>query len=85
LFSTPNEFHFEFYNYSLSSYPEVFIAIGRERGELVNTDHTLQLAIRATRVFRRLHDRWRQVHHHGSIDDPRMLAAYQDAVLKRTL
>jgi ketosteroid isomerase-like protein len=83
LFATPNKFHFEFYDYRLLSFSEIFIAIGRERGELGRVGNTLQLAIRTTRVFRRAHDRWRQIHHHGSIDDPRMLAAYQNAVLKR--
>lgn len=83
LFATPNKFHFEFYDYSLLSFSETFIAIGRERGQLVRAGETLQLAIRTTRVFRRAQDRWRQIHHHGSIDDPSMLAAYQSAVLNR--
>jgi len=26
--------------------------------------------------------KWKQVHHHGSIDDPRLLAQYQSAVLR---
>jgi ketosteroid isomerase-like protein len=82
LFATPNKFHFEFYDYSLLSFSEIFLAIGRERGELLRPGATLQLAIRTTRVFRRAHDRWRQIHHHGSIDDPRMLVAYQNLVLK---
>jgi hypothetical protein len=41
----------------------------------------LQLAIRTSRLFRRAPgDRWHQVHHHGSIDDPQLLADYQAAV-----
>jgi hypothetical protein len=32
------------------------------------------------RAFRRAGGRWRQVHHHGSIDDPDLLGAYQQAV-----
>jgi ketosteroid isomerase-like protein len=84
LFATPNKFHFEFYDYSLLSFSETFIAIGRERGELISAGETLHLAIRTTRVFRRAHVRWRQIHHHGSIDDPQMLDKYQNAVLKRT-
>jgi ketosteroid isomerase-like protein len=84
LFATPNKFHFEFYDYSLLSFSETFIAIGRERGELISAGETLHLAIRTTRVFRRAHVRWRQIHHQGSIDDPQMLDKYQNAVLKRT-
>jgi hypothetical protein len=37
------------------------------------------LSIRTTRVFG-YDGRWRQVHHHGSIDQPEELAAYQQAV-----
>jgi hypothetical protein len=33
-------------------------------------------------IFRWAEDRWRQIHYHGSIDDPDMLARYQQAVLK---
>jgi hypothetical protein len=27
--------------------------------------------------------RWRQIHHHGSIEDPALLGAYRDAVAAR--
>ncbi|MBM4442152.1 MAG: nuclear transport factor 2 family protein [Candidatus Rokubacteria bacterium] len=55
---------------------------GRERGEFTRDGRTLALAIRTTRAFQYLGAGvgWRQVHHHGSIDDPAALAAYQDAV-----
>ena len=32
-------------------------------------------------MFRKIDGRWRQVHHHGSIDDPESLKAFQKAVL----
>lgn len=38
------------------------------------------LRIRTTRYFRYEDGCWRQFHHHGSIDDPAALAAYQRAV-----
>jgi phage gp16-like protein len=39
------------------------------------------LSIRTSRVFAfQPNHGWRQMHHHGSIDDPAALAAYQDAV-----
>ena len=64
---------------------DLFYVVGRERGELALSGPPLELAIRTTRVFRRDEDgQWRQVHHHGSIDDPLMLAAYQNAVLPKT-
>jgi hypothetical protein len=37
------------------------------------------LQIRTTRIFAYA-GTWVQVHHHGSIDDPAALAAYQQAV-----
>ncbi|MDQ2802483.1 MAG: nuclear transport factor 2 family protein, partial [Pseudomonadota bacterium] len=45
-------------------------------------DKTIDLAIRTTRLFRRAGGRWRQVHHHGSIDDPALLVAYRTAVAR---
>lgn len=84
LFDSPNRYSFEFYDYTLQRYGEIFIAIGRERGQLVMEDAAqLKLAIRTTRIFRWTNGRWRQLHHHGSIDDADMLARYQQAVLKR--
>lgn len=61
---------------------DLFYVVGRERGELGVSGQPMKLAIRTSRIFRRDPDgRWLQVHHHGSIDDPQMLAAYQAAVL----
>ncbi len=31
-------------------------------------------------MYRRMEGRWRQVHHHGAMDDAGMLAQYQRAV-----
>jgi hypothetical protein len=70
----------EFHAYTIHVVGEVFYAVGRERGTLEDNGLKLNLAIRTSRVFRRIDDRWRQVHHHGSIDDPQLLRAYQDAV-----
>ena len=55
-------------------------AVGRERGTLQAAGRSLELKIRTTRVFRFVGGRWRQVHHHGSIDDATLLARYQAAV-----
>jgi CDP-glycerol glycerophosphotransferase (TagB/SpsB family) len=35
----------------------------------------LRMAIRTGRLFQRIHGAWRQVHHHGSIDDPKLPVA----------
>jgi ketosteroid isomerase-like protein len=70
----------EFHDYTLHVDGNVFYAVGRERGAFESGGKKLDLAIRTTRIFRHTGGRWRQVHHHGSIDDPALLAAYQDAV-----
>jgi hypothetical protein len=54
---------------------------GRERGEFAVGDTVVPLAIRTSRVFTHTAGvGWRQVHHHGSIDDPDTLRDYQAAV-----
>jgi hypothetical protein len=83
LFSTRATFSFEFWDYTLHRDGNVFWAVGRERGQLIVDGDTLDLAIRTTRVFRWTTDRWRQVHHHGSIEDPDMLARYLAAVRRK--
>lgn len=80
IFSSEARVQVEFYDYTLQSYGDVFIAVGRERGKLFRDGSTLELAIRTSRIFRWTDSRWRQVHHHGSIDDPQLLARYQQAV-----
>ena len=86
LFASKSTFNFEFYDYTLHESNDIFYVVGRERGSLEISGRKLNLAIRTSRVFRRGADgNWHQVHHHGSIDDPKMLAAYQEAVLGRTL
>lgn len=80
VFASSGEFWFEFHDYSYHEAGEIFYVVGRERGEYRAGSTVLRMAIRTTRVFRRTGGEWRQVHHHGSIDDPQLLKAYQDAV-----
>ncbi len=80
LFDTPGAYSFEFWDYTLHRSGDVFWVVGRERGRLESGSELLELAIRTTRLFRRADGRWRQIHHHGSIDDPEMLARYLAAV-----
>ncbi|MHB8622450.1 MAG: YybH family protein [Sulfuricaulis sp.] len=70
----------EFYDYALYEVGDLFYAVGRERGYLDRAGQRLELAIRTSRVFRKHNGRWRQVHHHGSIEDPTLLERYQQAV-----
>lgn len=80
IFSRPEPFWFEFHDYSYHATSEVFFVVGRERGEYRSGDTTLPMAIRTSRIFRLIDGQWRQVHHHGSIDDAGLLGKYQLAV-----
>ena len=80
VFRSPKQYWFEFYDYSYHSMGEIFYVVGRERGEYSAGETTLKMAIRTTRIFQRIDGKWQQFHHHGSIDDPELLAAYQQAV-----
>lgn len=84
LFAGKSRYHFEFYDYTVQRHGEVFMAIGRERGYFAPpAASSFDLAIRTTRIFVWRDDRWRQIHHHGSIDDPEMLARYRQGVFVR--
>ncbi len=80
IFSGSGQYWFEFYDYSYHEAGEIFYVVGRERGEYKAGETVLKMVIRTSRVFRRIDGKWRQVHHHGSIDDPELLGAYQQAV-----
>lgn len=83
LFHGPVRVTVEFYDYTLHSTTEWFYAVGRERGEARVGETVIALDIRTTRIYRVMGGAWRQVHHHGSIDDPALLARYQAAVQGR--
>lgn len=61
--------------------PNHVVFAGRETGHFTAPDGTrVPLSIRTTRYLGHLGGRWSQLHHHGSIDDPDALRAYQRAV-----
>jgi SnoaL-like domain len=80
LFFGPARVTVELCNYSLHISGELFYAVGCERGHFESSVSTFELAFRTTRIFRLLDHRWRQVHHHGSIDDPALLDRYQSMI-----
>jgi hypothetical protein len=83
IFEGSSRVQVEFYDYTVHSGNEYFYVIGRERGTLrTATGIELELAIRTSRFYRQFEGRWRQAHHHGSIDDPSLLQRYRDLVLK---
>jgi ketosteroid isomerase-like protein len=81
IFNGPAEVYVEYYDYTIHQTPEMFYAVGRERGYFRLGNDEVKLAIRTSRIFQKLEGKWRQVHHHGSIDEPKLLERYQSAVL----
>jgi len=80
IFNGPAKVYVEFYDYTIHEGADMFYAVGRERGEFVKGVESVSLSIRTSRVFRETGGRWLQAHHHGSIEDPELLARYQKAV-----
>ncbi|MGR9106853.1 MAG: YybH family protein [Gammaproteobacteria bacterium] len=84
LFTGPAEVYVEYYDYSVHEFDEIFIAVGRERGQFRIDGTAIELAIRTSRTYLRTEDGWKQIHHHGSIENPDLLRRYQDAVFNRS-
>ncbi len=81
IFSGAAQVHVEYFDYTFHETSAMFYTAGRERGYFRLGEQEIKLAIRTTRIFQKINGRWRQMHHHGSIDDPKLLEAYQTAVL----
>jgi ketosteroid isomerase-like protein len=81
LFRGSAQVYVEFWDYTIHESSDMFYAVGRERGYFRAPSTHLILAFRTSRIFSKLDGQWRQVHHHGSIEDPQLLAKYQVAVL----
>ena len=81
IFTGPAEVYAEFYDYTIHHAGITFCAVGRERGYFRLNGKQVELAIRTSRFYRMESGKWHQVHHHGSIDAPALLAEYQSAVL----
>jgi len=80
VFKSPANVHVVFWDYTIHRVGDVFWAVGRERGTYVDGDVEKNLNIRTTRIFQLIDGHWRQMHHHGSIEDAKLLADYQNAV-----
>jgi hypothetical protein len=70
----------EYYDYNIIDIDGGFCAVGRERGSVTIGDKTLELAIRTSRVYKLVDEEYKQIHHHGSIENPKLLDAYQTLV-----
>ena len=80
VFKSPADVHVVFWDYTIHRVGDVFWAVGRERGTYRDGDAVKDLNIRTSRVFQLIDGRWRQLHHHGSIEDAKLLADYQSVV-----
>jgi len=79
IFASKSPVRVEFYDYSSHEFADIFYVVGRERALGAPADSPI--AIRTTRVFHRQPSgEWKLIHHHGSFDDPTLLAKYQAAV-----
>ncbi len=66
-----------FHDFTSQGGDDWHLFVGRERGVCRAPGETLYVAFRTTRWFVRKDGTWRLLHHHGSIEDPKMLADYQ--------
>ncbi|UFW65916.1 nuclear transport factor 2 family protein [Rhizobium laguerreae] len=66
-----------FHDFTSQGGEDWHLFVGRERGRCETPEERLDVAFRTTRWFVRMNDTWRQLHHHGSVEDPEMLADYQ--------
>lgn len=80
LFNGPGRVQVEFFDYSLHQTEDMFIAVGRERGTFNSDEAELTLEIRTSRTYLKTNSGWRQLHHHGSIEDSALLDDYQKAI-----
>lgn len=83
IFNRNAKVYVEFYDYSIHESENMFVAVGRERGSLEMNNKTIELAIRTSRSFYRHDGQWKQIHHHGSMDNPELLATYQTTLINK--
>lgn len=80
IFTGKANVYVEFYDYTIVAIDGGFCAIGRERGHVEVDNTRLELAIRTSRVYKLVNGNYKQIHHHGSIEDPKLLEQYQKLV-----
>ena len=69
-----------FHDFTTHGDDRTCVFVGREKGTCESPSGTLPLRIRTTRWFVRRDGVWRQLHHHGSIEEPALLADYQRVI-----
>jgi len=82
IFNSPAKVFAEFYDFTIHETENMFCAAGRERGYLKINDKKIELAIRTSRIYQKIDNQWKQIHHHGSIDQADSLTRYQNTILQ---
>ena len=82
IFNGKAKVYVEFYDFSIHKTQDMFFATGRERGHFKTDNKEIKLAIRTSRIFKKIDNKWKQIQHHGSIDNPALLKKYQKLVSK---
>ncbi|MEK7166621.1 MAG: nuclear transport factor 2 family protein [Patescibacteria group bacterium] len=82
IFNGNTKVYVEYFDYTIYEVADMFYTVGRERGYFHSVDTEVTLAIRTSRIFKKVDGNWKQVHHHGSIEDPQLLAQYQSTILR---
>jgi hypothetical protein len=85
LFTGPAIVQVAFHDFTSQGGDDWHLFVGREKGTCVTPDERMEVRFRTTRWFIRRTGGWRQLHHHGSIEEPGMLAAYQKTILGTAL
>lgn len=83
IFNGEAKVYVEFYDFTLHSTENMFLITGRERGYFEKGNKKIDLAIRTSRVFIKKDNKWKQIQHHGSIDNPELLDNYQKVILNK--
>ncbi|AYG69097.1 MULTISPECIES: nuclear transport factor 2 family protein [unclassified Rhizobium] len=80
LFTGKAKVRVAFHDFTSQGGADWHLFVGREKGSCVTADGSIELRIRTTRWFTKIDGVWRQLHHHGSIEEPALLAAYQQII-----
>lgn len=80
IFNGPAEVYVEYWDFRIFEANGCFQAVGRERGHFRIDEKQIDLAIRTSRAYVLTDDGYKQLHHHGSIDQPKLLEIYQRGV-----
>jgi hypothetical protein len=81
LFNGPAKVRVTFHDFTSDGGDDWHLFVGREKGVCVIGNETIDVRFRTTRWFVKIDGVWRQLHHHGSVEEPKLLADYQRAIL----